>query len=110
ERSIYRIDLYAGKDAVQDLTVFRFSNAIIEPLWHRSLIDSVQITVSETVGVEERAQFYEHSGALRDMVPTHLTELIALIAMDPPVSFSVEHMRANQVELLESVRQIPPLD
>jgi glucose-6-phosphate 1-dehydrogenase len=110
ERQIYRIDHYAGKDAVQDLAVFRFSNAIIEPLWHRSLIDSVQITASETVGVEERAQFYEHSGALRDMVPNHLMELLSLIAMEPPVSFSVEHMRAKQVELLESVRQIRPRD
>ena len=106
ERQIYRIDHYAGKDAVQDLAVFRFSNAIIEPLWHRSLIDSVQITASETVGVEERAQFYEHSGALRDMVPNHLMELLSLIAMEPPVSFSVEHKRAKQVELLESVRPI----
>ena len=108
ERQVYRIDHYAGKDAVQDLTVFRFSNAIIEPLWHRSLIDSVQITASETVGVEERADFYEHSGALRDMVPNHLMELLSLIAMEPPVSFSVDHMRAKQVELLESVRHIRP--
>jgi glucose-6-phosphate 1-dehydrogenase len=110
ERQLYRIDHFAGKDAVQDLTVFRFSNAIIEPLWHRSLIDSVQITVSETVGVEERAEFYEHSGALRDMVPNHLMELLSLVAMEPPVSFSVEHMRAKQIELLESVRHIRPRD
>jgi glucose-6-phosphate 1-dehydrogenase len=110
ERQIYRIDHFAGKDAVQDLAVFRFSNAIIEPLWHRSLIDSVQITASETVGVEERADFYEHSGALRDMVPNHLMELLSLIAMEPPVSFSVEHMRAKQLELLESVRHIRPRD
>jgi glucose-6-phosphate 1-dehydrogenase len=108
ERQIYRIDHFAGKDAVQDLAVFRFSNAIIEPLWHRSLIDSVQITASETVGVEERAQFYEHSGALRDMVPNHLMELLSLVAMEPPVSFSVDHMRTKQVELLESVRHIRP--
>jgi glucose-6-phosphate 1-dehydrogenase len=110
ERQIYRIDHFAGKDAVQDLAIFRFSNAIIEPLWHRSLIDSVQITASETVGVEERAEFYEHSGALRDMVPNHLMELLSLIAMEPPVSFSVAHMRAKQLELLESVRHIRPRD
>jgi glucose-6-phosphate 1-dehydrogenase len=108
ERQIYRIDHFAGKDTVQDLAVFRFSNAIIEPLWHRSLIDSVQITASETVGVEERAEFYEHSGALRDMVPNHLMELLSLVAMEPPVSFSVEHMRAKQLELLESIRPIRP--
>jgi glucose-6-phosphate 1-dehydrogenase len=93
---------------VQDLAVFRFSNAIIEPLWHRSLIDNVQITASETVGLEGRADFYEKSGALRDMVPNHLAELLSLIAMEPPVSFSVEHMREKQVELLESVRRIKP--
>jgi glucose-6-phosphate 1-dehydrogenase len=96
ERQIYRIDHFAGKDAVQDLAVFRFSNAIIEPLWHRSLIDNVQITASETVGLEGRAGFYDKSGALRDMVPNHLAELLSLIAMEPPVSFSVEHMREKQ--------------
>jgi glucose-6-phosphate 1-dehydrogenase len=110
EEQIYRIDHFAGKDAVQDLAVFRFSNAIIEPLWNRSLIDNVQITASETVGLEGRAEFYEHSGALRDMVPNHLAELLSLIAMEPPVSFTVEHMREKQVELLQSVRRIKPVD
>jgi glucose-6-phosphate 1-dehydrogenase len=108
EDQIYRIDHFAGKDAVQDLAVFRFSNALFEPLWHRSLIDSVQITASETVGVEGRADFYEHSGALRDMVPNHLMELLSHIAMEPPVSFSVEHVRDKQLELLDSVRRIRP--
>lgn len=107
ERQIYRIDHFAGKDAVQDLAVFRFSNAILEPLWHRSLIDNVQITASETVGVEDRADFYEQSGVLRDMVPNHLMELLSHIAMEPPVSFSVDHMREKQLEVLESVRKIP---
>jgi glucose-6-phosphate 1-dehydrogenase len=110
EDQIYRIDHFAGKDAVQDLAVFRFSNALFEPLWHRSLIDSVQITASETVGVEGRADFYDHSGALRDMVPNHLMELLSHIAMEPPVSFSVEHMREKQLELLDSVRPIRPRD
>jgi len=108
EDQIYRIDHFAGKDAVQDLAVFRFSNALFEPLWHRSLIDCVQITASETVGVEGRAEFYEHSGALRDMVPNHLMELMSHIAMEPPVSFSVGHMREKQLELLDSVRRIRP--
>lgn len=108
EDQIYRIDHFAGKDTVQDLAVFRFSNAIIEPLWHRSLIDNVQITAAETVGVERRAGYYETSGALRDMVPNHLAELLSLLAMEPPVSFSAEHMRAKQVELLASVHRIAP--
>ncbi len=106
EDQIYRIDHFAGKDAVQDLAVFRFSNAIVEPLWHRSQIDNVQITVAETVGVERRAGYYENSGALRDMVPNHLAELLSLLAMEPPVSFDAEHMRAKQVELLSSVRRL----
>ncbi|MBE7181805.1 MAG: glucose-6-phosphate dehydrogenase, partial [Terriglobus roseus] len=108
EDQIYRIDHFAGKDAVQDLAVFRFSNAIVEPLWHRSLIDNVQITAAETVGVERRASYYEKSGALRDMVPNHLAELLSLLAMEPPISFRAEHMRAKQVELLASVHRIKP--
>ena len=106
EDQIYRIDHFAGKDAVQDLVVFRFSNAIIEPLWNRALIDNVQITAAETVGVEKRAGYYEASGAVRDMVPNHLAELLSLVAMEPPVSLAAEHMRDKQVELLASTRKI----
>ena len=108
EDQIYRIDHFAGKDAVQDLAVFRFANAMFEPLWNRSMIDNIQITAAETVGVEKRAGYYEKSGALRDMVPNHLAELLSLVAMEPPVSFSAEHMRDKQVELLSSVRRIKP--
>ncbi len=108
EDQIYRIDHFAGKDAVQDLVVFRFSNTIIEPLWNRSLVDNVQITVAETVGVEKRAGYYETSGAVRDMVPNHMAELLSLVAMEPPVSLSAEHMRDKQVELLASTRKIKP--
>jgi glucose-6-phosphate 1-dehydrogenase len=110
EDQIYRIDHFAGKDAVQDLAVFRFSNSIFEPLWNRSLIDNIQITAAETVGVEGRAGYYEKSGAVRDMVPNHMAELLSLVAMEPPVSFSAEHMRNKQVELLESIRRIAPED
>lgn len=110
EDQIYRIDHFAGKDAVQDLAVFRFSNAIIEPLWNRTHIDNVQITIAETVGVEKRAAYYDSAGALRDMVPNHMAELLSLIAMEPPISFSASHLRAKQVELLSSMRKIGPED
>ncbi len=108
EDQIYRIDHFAGKDSVQDLAAFRFSNAIFEPLWNRSLVDNIQITAAETVGVEMRAGYYEHAGALRDMVPNHLAEMLSLVAMEPPVSFSAEHVRGKQVELLQSVRKWKP--
>ena len=106
EEQIYRIDHFAGKETVQDLAVFRFSNTIFEPLWNRANIDFVEITAAETVGVEKRASYYETSGALRDMVPNHLAQLLSLIAMEPPVSFSADHMRSKQVELLQSVQPI----
>lgn len=108
EEQIYRIDHFAGKETVQDLAVFRFSNAIFEPLWSRNTIDSVEITAAETVGVEKRAGYYETAGALRDMVPNHLVQLLSLIAMEPPVSFSADHMRSKQVELLQSIQEIAP--
>lgn len=110
EDQIYRIDHFAGKDAVQDLTIFRFSNAIIEPLWNRSMISNVQITASETVGVEGRAGYYEKAGALRDMMPNHMAEMLSLIAMEPPISFTAKHMRDKQVDLLASVRKLKPED
>jgi glucose-6-phosphate 1-dehydrogenase len=110
EDQIYRIDHFAGKDTVQDLTVFRFSNTIFEPLWNRSTIDNIQITAAETVGVEARAGYYEKSGALRDMVPNHMAEMLSLVAMEPPASLSAEHLRNKQVEVLQSVRPIQPQD
>ena len=110
EDQIYRIDHFAGKDTVQDLTVFRFSNTIFEPLWNRSTIDNIQITAAETVGVEGRAGYYEKSGALRDMVPNHMAEMLSLVAMEPPSSLSAEHLRDKQVEVLQSLRSIQPQD
>ena len=110
EDQIYRIDHFAGKDAVQDLFVFRFSNAVFEPVWNRSAIDNVQITVAETVGLEHRAGYYDKSGALRDMVPNHLMELVSLIAMEPPVSVGTKHLRDKQIEALQSVQRIRPED
>ena len=99
-----------AKTRYKDLAVFRFSNTIIEPLWNRSMIDCVQITAAEMVGVEKRAGYYEKSGALRDMVPNHMAEMLSLVAMEPPVSFSAEYMRDKQVELLASVRTLKPED
>jgi glucose-6-phosphate 1-dehydrogenase len=96
ERQIYRIDHYLGKETVQNLMVFRFSNSIFEPIWNRRYVDHVQITVAETLGVEGRGGYYEGSGALRDMVPNHIFQLISLVAMEPPISFDADAVRDEQ--------------
>jgi glucose-6-phosphate 1-dehydrogenase len=106
EPQIYRIDHYLGKETVQNLMVFRFANSIAEPLWNRNFIDSVQITAAETVGVEQRGGFYETAGALRDMVPNHLFQLLSLTAMEPPISFDADAVRDKQAEILHAV-QVP---
>src|SRR4029453_5883532 len=93
EPQIYRIDHYLGKKTVKNLLVFRFPNGIFEPVWNRRYIDNVQITVAETVGVEQRGRYYDRAGALRDMVPNHLFQLLALTAMEPPSSFEAEAVR-----------------
>jgi glucose-6-phosphate 1-dehydrogenase len=108
ERQIYRIDHYLGKETVQNLLVFRFSNSIAEPLWNRTLIDHVQITAAETVGVEHRGGYYETSGALRDMVPNHLFQLMSLVAMEPPISFEADAVRDKQAEVLRAVQPPAP--
>ena len=108
EDQIYRIDHFLGKEAVQNILVLRFANGIFEPLWNRDHIDHVQITVAETIGVEGRGRFYEPTGALRDMVPNHLFQLLAMIAMEPPISFDAEAVRAKKTELLQAVHSIPP--
>ncbi len=107
EHQIYRIDHYLGKETVQDLLVQRFANSIFEPLWNRNYIDSVQITVAEEVGVGTRGGYYEQSGALRDMIQNHTMQLVALTAMEPPVSLDAEAIRDEKVKLL---RAIQPLD
>src|SRR5579864_6351380 len=110
EGQIYRIDHYLGKETVQNLLVFRFSNSIAEPLWSRAYIDHVQITAAETVGVEHRGGYYETSGALRDMVPNHLFQLLSLTAMEPPISFDADAVRDKQAEILHAVQVPEPED
>ena len=103
EDQIYRIDHFLGKETVQNILVLRFANGIFEPLWNRDHIDHVQITVAETVGVERRAAFYEETGALRDMVPNHVFQLLSLTAMEPPNSFAADAVRTEKDKVLEAV-------
>jgi len=108
EKQIYRIDHYLGKETVQNVMVFRFTNNIIEPLWNRNYVDHVQITSAETVGVEHRGGFYETAGALRDMVPNHLFQLLTMTAMEPPISFDADEVRNKQAEVLHAIQPLTP--
>ena len=108
EKQIYRIDHYLGKETVQNILMFRFSNAIFERLWNRESVDHVQITVSEKLGVGGRGGYYEQAGALRDMVQNHLLQVMALVGMEPPVSLEAEAIRDEKVKLLKSVRRYDP--
>jgi len=106
EKQIFRIDHYLGKETVQNILMFRFSNAIFEQLWTRQSVDHIQITVSEKIGVGSRGGYYEEAGALRDMVQNHLLQVLALIAMEPPVSLEAESIRDEKVKLLRSIRPL----
>jgi glucose-6-phosphate 1-dehydrogenase len=110
EQQVFRIDHYLGKETVQNIMMFRFSNSIFERLWNRESVDHVQITVSENLGVGQRGGYYEEAGALRDMVQNHLLQVLSLIAMEPPVSLDAESIRDEKVKLLKSIRAMKPED
>jgi len=106
EHQVYRIDHYLGKETVQNIMVLRFANGLFEPLWHRDHIDHVQITVAETVSVESRGKFYDRTGALRDMVPNHLFQLLSLTAMEPPICFEANAVRTEKAKAIEAIHRL----
>jgi glucose-6-phosphate 1-dehydrogenase len=106
EKQIYRIDHYLGKETVQNILVFRFGNGLFEPIWNRRYVDHVQITVAETVGVEQRGGYFEGAGTLRDMVPNHLFQLLSLTAMEPPISFAADSVRDEQTKILLAIQPL----
>jgi glucose-6-phosphate 1-dehydrogenase len=108
ERQIYRIDHFLGKETVQNIMVLRFANGLFEPLWNREHIDHIQITAAETVGVERRGRFYERTGALRDMVPNHVFQLLAMTAMEPPTSFDADAVRSKKAEVIQAIHPLTP--
>jgi len=110
EKQIFRIDHFLGKETVQNIMALRFANGIFEPLWRRDHIDYVEITAAETIGVELRGAFYEPTGALRDMVPNHLFQLLSMVTMEPPNSFEAEAVRNEKAKVLQAIHPIPPED
>src|SRR5580700_9642116 len=106
EKQIYRIDHYLGKETVQNILAFRFANGIFEPIWNRRYIDHIEISVAETVGVEKRGGYYDTAGALRDMVPNHIMQLISLTSMEPPVSFHADAVRDEQAKILHATQPL----
>jgi glucose-6-phosphate 1-dehydrogenase len=106
EHQVFRIDHYLGKETVQNLLVFRFGNGMFEPIWNRRYIDHIQITAAETVGIEQRAAYYDSAGALRDMVQNHLMQLLTLVAMEPPIAFTADSVRDRKMDALLSVQPL----
>src|SRR3989475_9764507 len=110
ESQVYRIDHYLGKETVRNLLVFRFSNGIFEPLWNRRYVDHVQITVAESIGVEERGAFYEETGASRDILQNHLLQLLSLVAMEPPATFAADALRDEKLKVLRAIAPMTPAE
>jgi len=108
ERQVYRIDHYLGKETVRNLLVFRFANGIFEPIWNRRHIDHVQITVAESIGIENRGSFYEETGASRDFLQNHLLQLLSLVAMEPPATFEADALRDEKVKVIRAVAELTP--
>jgi glucose-6-phosphate 1-dehydrogenase len=108
ESQVFRIDHYLGKETVQNMMAFRFANGMFEPFWNRNYIDSVQITAAEDIGIEKRAEYYDHAGALRDLIQNHMLQLLCHVAMEPPVSFTAEEVRNEKVKVLKSVPEPTP--
>jgi len=108
ENQIYRIDHYLGKESIQNLLVYRFANSILEPLWNRNFIDHIQISAAESIGIEYRAKYYEKSGALRDMIQSHLMQVMTLVAMEPPVEFTADAVRNEKIKVLRAIRPFEP--
>jgi glucose-6-phosphate 1-dehydrogenase len=104
ERQVYRIDHYLGKETVQNLLAFRFANAMFEPVWNRNYIDSVQITAVEDIGIGTRAEYYDNSGALRDLVQNHMLQLMTLLCMEPPSAFSADKLRDEKVKVAQAIK------
>ncbi|MFQ5473777.1 MAG: glucose-6-phosphate dehydrogenase, partial [Dehalococcoidia bacterium] len=108
EESVFRIDHYLGKETVQNILVFRFANGVFEPIWNRRYIDHIQITVAESLGVGDRGGYYDRSGALRDMVQNHIMQLLALVAMEPPIAFDGRAVRNEKVKVFNALRRMAP--